>query len=44
MPKLSVIIPCYNEEEVLVESYKHTKSGVGTLSCESEIIYVNDGS
>lgn len=44
MPKLSVIIPCYNEEDVIVESYKHTKSVLDTLSCDSEIIYVNDGS
>ncbi|MDR0742947.1 MAG: glycosyltransferase family 2 protein [Tannerella sp.] len=44
MPKLSIIIPCYNEEEVIVESYKHTKSVLGGLSCDSEIIYVNDGS
>jgi dolichol-phosphate mannosyltransferase len=44
MSKLSVIIPCYNEEDVIVESYKHTKSVLDTLSCDSEIIYVNDGS
>jgi Glycosyltransferases involved in cell wall biogenesis len=44
MPKLSVIIPCYNEEAVIGESYKRTKSVLDTLSCESEIIYINDGS
>ena len=44
MSKLSVIIPCYNEEFVVVESYKRTMSVLNTLSCESEIIYVNDGS
>jgi dolichol-phosphate mannosyltransferase len=44
MSKLSVIIPCYNEEDVIVESYKQTKSVLDTLSCDAEIIYVNDGS
>ena len=44
MPKLSIIIPCYNEEAVIAESYKRTKSVLETLSCDSEIIYINDGS
>ena len=44
MPKLSVIIPCYNEKEVIMESYKRTKAALDTLSCDSEIIYINDGS
>ena len=44
MSKLSVIIPCYNEEYVVIESYKRTKPVLDTLSCESEIIYINDGS
>jgi len=44
MPKLSIIIPCFNEEAVIVESYRHTKSVLETLSCDTEIIYINDGS
>lgn len=44
MKKLSVIIPCFNEEEVLYESYKRTKAVLDKLPCEAEIIYVNDGS
>ncbi len=44
MPKLSVIVPCYNEESVIAESYRRTKSAIDTLPCDSEIIYVNDGS
>ena len=44
MPKLTVIIPCFNEEDVIVASYQQTKAVLETLSCESEIIYVNDGS
>lgn len=44
MSKLSVIVPCYNEEAVIVESYRHTKAVLDTLACETEIIYINDGS
>ena len=44
MSKLSVIIPCYNEEEVLTESYQTTSAVLKSLSCETEIIYINDGS
>jgi dolichol-phosphate mannosyltransferase len=44
MSKLSLIIPCYNEESVIVESYKRTRPVLDTLSCDTEIIYVNDGS
>ncbi|MDR2473889.1 MAG: glycosyltransferase family 2 protein, partial [Tannerella sp.] len=44
MPKLSVIIPCYNEEAVMEESYRHTVTALETLPLETEIIYINDGS
>ncbi|MDO4703758.1 glycosyltransferase family 2 protein [Tannerella sp.] len=44
MKSLSIIIPCFNEEEVLRESYRRTKAVLDTLSCDAEIIYVNDGS
>jgi dolichol-phosphate mannosyltransferase len=44
MSKLSVIIPCYNEEDVLTESYNATSAVLKKLSCETEIIYINDGS
>jgi dolichol-phosphate mannosyltransferase len=44
MSKLSIIIPCYNEEEVLMKSYSTTSAVLKKLSCETEIIYVNDGS
>lgn len=44
MSKLSVIVPCYNEEDVILESYRHTKSALDTLTHETEIIYINDGS
>jgi dolichol-phosphate mannosyltransferase len=44
MSKLSLIIPCYNEEVVIAESYRRTKSVLDALSCDTEIIYINDGS
>lgn len=44
MKSLSVIIPCFNEEEVLRESYRRTKAVLETLPCDAEIVYVNDGS
>lgn len=44
MKKLSVIVPCYNEEAVIEESYRRTKLALQTLACPTEIIYVNDGS
>ncbi|MDR3251743.1 MAG: glycosyltransferase family 2 protein [Tannerella sp.] len=44
MSKLSVIIPCFNEEAVITASYERTVSVLQTLQCEAEIIYINDGS
>ena len=44
MEKLAVIVPCYNEEEVIVESYNRTKRALDSIENPFEIIYVNDGS
>lgn len=44
MKKVAIIVPCYNEEEVIVESYNRTKQVARTLKYPTEIIYVNDGS
>jgi dolichol-phosphate mannosyltransferase len=44
MKKLTVIIPCYNEEEVIKESYRRTKQVLISLPHPAEIIYINDGS
>ncbi|MDR2118671.1 MAG: glycosyltransferase family 2 protein [Tannerellaceae bacterium] len=44
MKKLTIIIPCYNEEEVVGESYRRTKQVMLSLPNPSEIIYINDGS
>lgn len=42
--KISVIIPCYNEEEVIEETYKEVKRVMETNNYDHEIIFVNDGS
>jgi dolichol-phosphate mannosyltransferase len=44
METLAVIVPCYNEELVIAESYQRTKAVLDSLPGEAEIIYVNDGS
>lgn len=41
--KISVIIPCYNEEEVLPVSYSRFKAVMSAYE-DHELIYVNDGS
>jgi dolichol-phosphate mannosyltransferase len=41
---LSVIVPCFNEEEVINETYKRIKSVLSKLELSSEIIFINDGS
>lgn len=43
-PKISVIIPCYNEEKIIFESYKEVKSELEKLNHSYEIIFCNDGS
>lgn len=44
MKKLAVIVPCYNEEAVIAESYRRTKQVLDNLPNPTEIIYINDGS
>lgn len=45
MPKISVIIPMYYEEEVAEECYKRVKNVLISLKdYEHEILFVNDGS
>ena len=49
-PILYVVIPCYNEEEVLPETTKRMKEKMTKLiklkmiSAKSKVMYVNDGS
>lgn len=41
---LSVIVPCYNEEDVLHLSYKRFTDVLGAMDCDYELIFINDGS
>jgi len=41
---LSIIVPCFNEEEVIIETYKRIKSVLLNLEFNSDIIFINDGS
>lgn len=41
---LSIIVPVYNEQEVLPEFHKRLTSVINTLTLSSNILYVNDGS
>lgn len=41
---LSVIVPCYNEEDVLTETYNRLSAVLQSMTCVSEIIFINDGS
>ncbi|MNH79513.1 hypothetical protein D3C87_398850 [compost metagenome] len=42
--KYSIIIPMYNEEAVIQETYRRLKKVMGTLQDSYELIFVNDGS
>ena len=48
--RLFVVIPCYNEEEVLCETAARLKNKIeilmrqGKISSDSQIVFVNDGS
>lgn len=41
---ISVVVPCYNEEEVLHAFYERTLSVLDSIAEEFEFIFVNDGS
>lgn len=44
MKKLAVIVPCYNEEAVIGESYRRTRNVLDSMPIQTEVIYINDGS
>ena len=50
MTKLYIVVPCYNEEEVLRETARRLRKKISALievekiSAESKIVFVNDGS
>ena len=41
---LSLIIPCYNEEQALPLFYEETSRVLAEMDCECEMLFVNDGS
>lgn len=41
---ISVVVPVYNEEEVLVEFHRRLGAALDAAATSAEIIYVNDGS
>jgi polyisoprenyl-phosphate glycosyltransferase len=42
--KVSVVIPCFNEEEVLPELFRRVTSAANDWQCDWEVICVDDGS
>lgn len=42
--KISLIIPCYNEQEALPIFYKETSVVLKKIECKYELIFINDGS
>ena len=45
MDKLSIIIPCFNEEEVLPAYYDTMEKIMGQMSsCRFELLFIDDGS
>ncbi|MDA2919651.1 glycosyltransferase [Desulfobacterota bacterium AH_259_B03_O07] len=41
---LSVVVPAYNEEEVLPEFHNRISTVLKSMTLDAEIVYVNDGS
>ena len=41
---LSVVVPVYNEEAVLVEFHRRLTAVLDGLAADCEVVYVNDGS
>lgn len=44
MKLLSIVVPCFNEEEVIETTYERLCSILPKLNMDAEIIFVNDGS
>ena len=42
--KISLIVPCYNEQESLPLFYREVLSVLNEMACDYELIFVNDGS
>lgn len=44
MGKLSVVVPCFNEQEAIPLFYQETTSVLQNVDCDYQILFVNDGS
>lgn len=42
--ELSLIVPCFEEEEMIPIFYKETTKVLKTMFCEYEILFIDDGS
>ena len=42
--KLSIVVPCYNEESVLPKFYEAIKATMAQLNITYEVVFINDGS
>ena len=40
---LSLIVPCYNEQEALPFFYRETTAVLAEMGCDYELLFVNDG-
>ena len=43
-PQLSVVVPCYNEQEVILACYEALMQALSDKGFDFEVIFVNDGS
>jgi dolichol-phosphate mannosyltransferase len=43
-PLLSVVVPCFNEQEVLRETHRRLSAALADLGTAYELVYVDDGS
>ena len=41
---ISIIVPCFNEEEALPIFYEELAKEIDKLPCDTEVIFVDDGS
>lgn len=44
LDKLSIVVPCYNEEESLPKFYEEVIKVLGTMDIHYEVLFINDGS
>ena len=42
--KITLIVPCYNEEAALPAFYREISAVLAGMNCEAELLFINDGS